>query len=155
FTPLLHTRGQFVTLVTFTPILFSISTPAYTATMKDIYPDRHRGRLMSTVRIVMNGMMLLSALVVGRLLDHGLDFRITFSVGGVLGALSAVAFSRIPVPKVDHSDESRLSTRAFLLDTVDILRRNPGYRWLTASVFVSGFGNLIATTLYPIYQVAR
>ncbi|MEP6755915.1 MAG: MFS transporter, partial [Chthonomonadales bacterium] len=42
---------------------------------------------------------------------------------------------------------------AFIRDTVDILRRNPGYRWFTASVFVSGFGNLMATTLYPIYQV--
>src|SRR2546421_8959242 len=31
FTSLLHTPRQVVTLVTFTPILFSISTPAYTA----------------------------------------------------------------------------------------------------------------------------
>src|SRR2546423_242665 len=51
--PMIHTRGQYVALVCLTPIIFSISTPAYTATMKEIYPDRQRGRLMSVVRIGM------------------------------------------------------------------------------------------------------
>ncbi len=151
--PLIRSREQFVFLVCITPIVFSISTPAYTATMKDIYPDQHRGRLMSMARIVMNLAMLVTSLVMGRLLDHGLDYRLAFAFGGVFGSLSAWTFSRIPLPPPEPSEEPRISTRAFFADTFDILRRNPGYRWFTASVFVSGFGNLVATTLYPIHQV--
>lgn len=153
--PLIQTREQFVLLVCLTPLVFSISTPAYTATMKDIYPDRLRGRLMSFVRMVMNATMLLTALIMGRLLDSGLDFRAAFCFGGLFGALSAFTFSRIPLKAPAPSDEPRATTRAFVGDTLDILRRNPGYRWFTASVFFSGFGNIIATTLYPIYQVDR
>jgi MFS family permease len=154
-TPFLHSREQFVALVSITPFVFSISTPAYAAVMKDIYPDAQRGRLMSAVRMLMSSMTLLSALVMGRLLDNHLDWHLGFMVGGLFGALSAFTFSRIPMQPAVDSDEPRLSARGFAQDTLGILVRNPGYRWFTASVFVSGFGNLIATTLYPIYQVDR
>jgi MFS family permease len=153
--PFFNTTLRFVALVSLTPFVFSISTPAYAAVMKDIYPDAHRGRLMSFVRMLMSGATLVAALVTGRVLDHGLDWHIVFSVGGFFGMLSALTFSRIPVPPTVETDEPKLSTRHFVADTLDILRRNPGFRWFTASVFVSGFGNLVATTLYPIYQVDR
>lgn len=151
----LTTPLPFVALVCCTPILFSVSTPAYTSIMKDIYPDRHRGRLMSVTRIGMNSCMFLSALVLGRLLDRGVDFRLVFVFGGACGAFSAWTFSRIPLPlpAAPVASAIRQSLPAFLKDTFGILRRNPGYRWFSASVFVSGFGNLTATTLYPIYQV--
>src|SRR5437588_3232810 len=153
---MIHTRGQYVALVCLTPISFSISTPAYTATMKEIYPDRQRGRLMSVVRIGMNLSMLSAALVMGRLLDSGLlDYHMAFMIGGVFGVLSALTFSRIPLSNRSSTVNSQLSTLNFFKDTFDILRRNPGFRWFSASVFVSGFGNILATTLYPIYQVDR
>jgi MFS family permease len=151
--PLLHSRQQFVLLVCSTPFVFSVSMPAYTAIMKDIYPDHQRGRLMSFVRMGMSMATLSAALTMGRLLDNGLSWQMGFFIGGVLGALSAFTFSRIRVPAGDDNQNDRMSARAFFADTVDILRRNPGYRWFSASVFVSGFGNLVATTLYPIYQV--
>lgn len=150
--PLLHSRAQFVLLVCATPFVFSVSMPAYTAIMKDIYPDHQRGRLMSVVRMGMSVMTLIAALTMGRLLDGGLSWKVGFFIGGMVGAMSAVTFSRIRVPLGDDSID-RMSAHHFFADTVDILRRNPGYRWFTASVFVSGFGNLVATTLYPIYQV--
>jgi MFS transporter, DHA1 family, staphyloferrin B biosynthesis exporter len=153
--PLLQSRDQFVTLVCLTPFIFSISTPAYTAIMKEIYPDNQRGRLMSSVRMVMSLMTLTAALATGYLLDHGLDWWNAFLIGGICGAASAFTFSRIPVPPLEEPEGPRLSTRGFIRDTVSILRRNPGYRWFSASVFLSGFGNIVATTLYPIYQVDR
>ena len=154
-TPLVRTREQYVALVCITPLLFSVSTPSYTAIMKDIYADRHRGRLMSAVRVAMNTVTLVTALVVGRWMDAGLDYRWVFCAGGVFGALSAFTFSRIPVPKPTHVHDASIGTMAFVRDTLAILLTNPGYRWFTASVFISGFGNLMATTLYPIYQVDR
>jgi len=153
--PFIRTREQFVTLVCATPIIFSVSSPAYTAIMRDIYPDELRGRLMSVVRIVLNAVTLGTALLTGRLLDHGLDWRTAFLVGGAFGAASAWTFSRIRVPAPQDTASRLPSTAAFFRDTLDILRRNPGYRWFTASVFVYGFGNLVASTIYPIYQVDR
>ncbi|MGC8667229.1 MAG: MFS transporter [Chthonomonadales bacterium] len=154
-TPLVRTREQYVALVCITPLLFSVSTPAYTAIMKEIYADRHRGRLMSAVRVAMNTVTLVTALAVGRWMDRGLDFRWAFCAGGVFGALSAFTFSRIPVPNPAPARDTPVGTAAFVQETLGILVRNPGYRWFTASVFISGFGNLMATTLYPIYQVDR
>lgn len=153
--PFIRTREQFVLLVCLTPIIFSVSTPAYTAIMRDIYPDQLRGRLMSAVRVVLNVVTLGAALLTGRLLDSGLPWQTAFFVGGAFGALSAWTFSRITVPSSEGETGPKRSTIAFFRDTLGILWRNPGYRWFTASVFVYGFGNLVASTIYPIYQVDR
>ena len=39
--------------------------------MKDIYPDEHRGRLMSLVRVGMAAAMLLTARLMGWWQEHG------------------------------------------------------------------------------------
>lgn len=154
-TPFIASREQFVAMVCLAPFVFSISTPAYTAVMKDIYPDAVRGRCMAIVRVAAQVSALAVALLAGRVLDAGVDFRAVFFVGGLFGLLSAWAFSRVPVPEPQPSLEPRVSTAAFMQDTVGILSRNAGYRWFCASVFVYGFGNLIASTIYPIYLVDR
>lgn len=159
-TPLLvrgtHGREFFVAIICLTPILFSVSTPAYTAIMKDIYPDELRGRLMSYVRIGMALAMLLTARIMGDWQEHhGLDFRWMFVIGGVFGVGTAYAFSRLRLPAVLHANAPPPPVPTFLKQTFSILLWNRGYRWFTISVFASGFGNLVATTLYPIYQVDR
>lgn len=158
-TPLLA-RGPyrtefFVGLIVMTPIIFSVSTPAYTAIMKEIYPDQHRGRMMAYVRVGMNASMLITAFIMGRLQQHaGLDFRWMFFIGGVFGVGTAYAFSRLRLPAVTTVAETP-PFGWFLRDTFSILITNKGYRWFTASVFITGFGNLVATTYYPIYQVDK
>jgi hypothetical protein len=127
--PFIHTPALFVLLVCAAPIIFSVSNPAYAAIMKEIYPDALRGRLMSFVRIGVYFSMLGSSLIMGRLLDHGLAWQTAFFIGGVFGALSAVAFRRIPLLPMPPSEEGRGSTIAFFRDTFGILGRNPGYRW--------------------------
>lgn len=156
-TPLLvrgsHAREFFLFLLCASPILFSVSTPAYTAIMKDIYPDELRGRLMSYVRIGMAATMLITARIMGYWQEAGgLDYRWMFAIGGVFGAITAFAFSRLRVPPAPP-DTEKPPLRAFLYDTLNVLRENHGFRWFSYSVFVTGFANLIATTLYPIYQV--
>ncbi len=146
-------REMFVGLIVMAPILFSVSTPAYTAIMKDIYPDRLRGRLMSLVRVGMAASMLITARIMGFWQEHGgLDFRWMFFIGGIFGIGTAYAFSRLKLPKV-LSSSSPPPIGLFLRQTFSILLHNKGYRWFTVSVFVSGFGNLVANTYYPIYQV--
>lgn len=156
-TPLLvqgqQSRLMFVAMLCATPIIFSISTPAYTSIMKDIYPDKLRGRLMSYVRVGLYATMLLSARLMGIWQEHyNLDFRVMCAIGGVFGVGTAVAFSRLRLP-VSHHELAPPPIKQFMRETFQIVVHNPGYRWFTVSVFVSGFGNLVANTLYPIYQV--
>lgn len=153
FTPLLAARNPFMLLVCVTPIIFSISAPAYVAIMKDIYPDALRGRLMSYVRMGVYVMTLITSLCVGRLLDKGLPWQWVFSIGGFFGVLTAFAFCRIPLPPPPPKAASAVSTKEFFLDTLQILRRNLGFRLFLFSVFVSGFGNIISATLIPLQQV--
>lgn len=159
-TPLLlrgsHRTELFVSLICITPILFSVSTPAYTAIMKDIYPDEHRGRLMSMVRIGMAAAMLITAKLMGWWQEHGgLDYAWMFAIGGVFGIGTAFAFSRLRLPSTLHANTPPPPLLKFLGQTFSILVHNRGYRWFTTSVFITGFGNLVATTYYPIYQVDR
>src|SRR5579871_697645 len=156
-TPLLvqgpHSTAMFVGLICVTPILFSVSTPAYTAIMKEIYPDALRGRLMSYIRIGMAGTMLLSARVMGILQEsYHLDYRWMFAIGGVFGIGTAIAFQQLRLPPPE-TVSAPPPMHHFLRDTFRILIHNRGYRWFTASVFIAGFGNLVANTYYPIYQV--
>ncbi len=162
-TPLL-VRGEFarpfyISLICLAPIIFSVSIPAYTFVMQDIYPDALRGRLMSYVRIALAGSMLLTAAIMGYLQQvgiagHHLDYKWMFAIGGLAGAASAAAFNRLHVPEVQHKVVTPPFAR-FFRETYSVLIHNPGYRWFTISVFVSGFGNLVANTYYPIYQVDR
>ncbi len=156
-TPLLvqgqMSRLMFVSILCAAPIIFSISTPAYTSIMKDIYPDHLRGRLMSYVRIGMYATMLLSARLMGIWQEqYHLDYRMMCAIGGVFGVGTAIAFGRLHLPQHRHDTEPP-PINDFIRQTFLIVVHNPGYRWFTISVFVSGFGNLVANTLYPIYQV--
>lgn len=146
-------RAMFVMLICLAPIVFSVSTPAYTAIMKDIYPDEMRGRLMSFVRVGMAISMLLTAPAMGWLQEKmGLDFRWMFAFGGVFGVGTAFAFSHLRLPDVPNTSTPP-PVAAFMRDTFGILVHDRGYRWFQVSVVISGFGNLVACTLYPIYQV--
>ncbi len=145
----------FITLLCLTPIIFSVSTPAYTAIMKDIYPDHLRGRLMSYVRVGMWTAMLLTARIMGNMQEHhNLDFRLMFAFGGLFGVGTALAFTRLKLPESDPNARM-LSVAEFFVDSVNVLRRSPGYRWFCVSVFVTGFGNLLQLPAQYTVQVDR
>ncbi len=146
----------FVALVAGVQFIGTISSPAYTSLMRDIYPDRSRGRLMGYVRVGMQGTMFLATLVTGRLLDSGVSYRYLFPVAGLLGITAALSFAHVrPLATSALGVEGARtgSARAFVLDTLRILRENVGYRWFALSVFTYGFGNLMVVPLYALYQV--
>ena len=148
----------FVALVGGLQFVGTISTPAYTTLMRDIYPDRSRGRLLGYVRVAAQAMMFLGTLLAGRLLDHTISYRFLFPLAGVLGLVAAYAFSHVralpeAAPGPPDAGENKMSTLAFVRDTLTILRHNVGYRWFAASVFTYGFGNLMVVPLYALYQV--
>lgn len=54
-----------------------------------------------------------------------------------------------------EAQQVRLSALGFWLQTMAILKHNHGFLWFAASVMTYGFGNLVAFTIYPLYQVDR
>jgi MFS family permease len=154
--PLALNPWLFIALVSSLQFIGTISTPAYTSLMRDIYPARSRGRLMGYVRVGMKSMMFLATMATGRLLDSGVSYRYLFPVAGLLGFAAAFSFSHVrpldPSPPAAEGART-VSARAFVLDTLSILRENVGYRWFALSVFTYGFGNLMVVPLYALYQV--
>jgi len=131
----------------------TISSPAYAAIMKTIYPDDQRGTIMAYARFGMAFAAIAATFAVGPILHRWADsYRIVIPVGGLLGIIAALVFSRIRVPEDDLNDQPA-SLPVFLRDTLGILRENRRYRWFALSVFTYGIGNLIILPLYPIYQV--
>jgi MFS family permease len=144
----------FVALVGGLQFVGTISSPAYTSLMRDIYPDRARGRLMGYVRVGAQSMMFLATFSAGRLLDHGVSYKVLFPVAGLLGYAAAYAFSRVrPLASAAPPAQEKPTTRQFVAQTVSILRENEPFRWFAFSVFTYGFGNLMLQPLYALYQV--
>jgi MFS family permease len=144
----LATRSlPFVMIAVATMFIGTVATPAYTSIMKEVYPDRSRGRLMGSIRMGLQAMTLVSTLIVGRLLDLT-SYRVVFPIAGLVGIVAAFAFSRI----VTHPAETD-GTKVSVLSTLSILRDDANYRWFGLSVFIYGFGNLMAVPVYTIFQV--
>ena len=153
--PLAATAWGFVGIIALLLFISTISSPAYTSLMKDIYPDRARGQLMSYVRIIVQALTFFSTLITGRLMDRGVGFGPLFAVAGVAGILAAVCFRNVrPLASTAApSPEPPKPLYNFFLDMLDILKENQSYRWFALSVTLYGFGNLMAWPLYQLYQV--
>lgn len=158
--PFAMTAAPFVALVFLLQFIGTISAPAYTAIMREIYPDRARGRLMGYVRVGAQAAMFLATMLAGRLLDHHVSYRTLFPFAGLLGIAAGYFFWHVrPLPQSTRpqialsSGGSRPSAAAFVRDTLGILREHPAYRWFALSVFTYGFGNLMVGPLYLLFQV--
>ncbi len=154
--PFALTGNSFVLLIALLQIIGTVSAPAYTSIMRDIYPDESRGRLMGYARVAVQSMAFISTLLVGRLLDHGVSYTILFPIAGIFGITAAMTFRNVrplsssPVPLAGVEKEAMLP---FLRQTFSILLYNRPYRWFALSVFVYGFANLMLIPLYGLYQV--
>ncbi len=150
--PLVPAFLPFAALMLPLMVIGTMPSPAYASLMKELYPDDARGRLMGYVRAAMQSAMLLSTLIAGRLLDHGLTFREVFPVAGLLGIGAALAFSRCrPLP----GHEEPPSVRPSLWETLIPLKGNVAFRWFALSVMCYGLGNLMAQPLYALFQIER
>ena len=118
--------------------------------MERIYPREFRGRLMSSVRIGSGAATTLTSLLVAALLGgFKIRFGFIFAIGGILSLLSLATFSRVTV------GESRPRPRRSLREAFAILKRNPPFAEYQLAVFIMGFGNIIAGTLYPLVVVHK
>lgn len=144
------TANLFVLLVTAFWLGWSIAGPAYSALMKEIYPDSDRGRIMGYVRVPQYFIWIGVAAIAGPLL-HIVSYRYVFPIAGLFGIAAALTFGSIPTSK--ESGNPNVNTIKFTIDAFRMLKKDAGYRWFCAGVFIAGWGDFLASTLYPMYQV--
>ena len=145
-----NTSSKFVTLIASMFFVLSIAGPAYSALMKEIYPDSDRGRIMGYVRIIAVGVYVPVTLISGWLLAH-VSYRYIFPVAGLIGLVSPFIFNKIPTSDTTGDSDTKLG--AFLHESVMILKNDKGFLWFSAGIFVFGTANLMATPIYVTYQV--
>ena len=149
---------RFVLIVAAVQAIATIAGPAYSAVLKEIYPDEHRGRIMAYIRVGLAFATFAATLLVGQILKHHvLNFRFVFPIAALIGIMATLSFSTIKTAPVDPDDpdNSRASIIPFLKNTLAIFKEDRDYTWFALSIFVFGFGNMLASPLYPIFQVDR
>jgi MFS family permease len=169
---------RFALIVGAAQLIATISTPAYAAVIKEIYPDDQRGRIMSYTRAALFTTGVIVTFVSGPLLEY-VSYRWVFPIAALYGLAAAWVFSRVPMAEngsqpdegMGQPPNRALSTRprrepgarswelslretlTFLLGTLSILRDDHRFRWFALSVFTYGFGNLVLTPIITIVQV--
>ncbi len=142
----------FVALVAVFWVITSIAGPAYSALMKEIYPDSDRGRIMGYVRVLSFFVIAVSTLAAGPLLQT-FGYRYVFPFVGLFGVAAALAFHTIPTKET--TGDPNVPNGEFFLNSMRILREDGGYRYFCGGIFISGFANFFASAIFVIYQVDR
>ncbi|MGQ9580249.1 MAG: MFS transporter [Armatimonadota bacterium] len=133
-----------------TSFIASVAQPAYSAVMKEVYPDTERARIMGYVRVCTIGTYVLVTAIASPFVK-GYNYRYVFPLAAVFGIASALAFGRIKTSRVEGNAETPL--HRFVGSGLMILREDPGFAWFCGGIFVFGFANFLATPIYTIYEV--
>jgi MFS family permease len=134
----------------------TIALPGYTSIVRAMYPREHRARLMGYVRVAIAITATATTFIVGPILktwDSG--YRFIFAIASVFGVASAVIFRSIRLPADETesgSDEDRPPLPQFLRDSLSILKRDKRFAWFLFATTVYGFGNFMATPVYPKFM---
>jgi len=147
--PLAVSAAVFIALASATNFISALSSPAYSAVIRDAYPARRRGWLMGRVRVAAVVAAMVGAPVGGLLLAHH-SFRLVFPLLTILGIGAILAFSRIGVtaaPEEGSLPEVRLR------DTFAVVRNDRTFKLYCTCFYLYGFGNLITGPIVPIVQV--
>jgi MFS family permease len=133
-----------------TSFIASIAQPAYSAIMKEVYPDSDRARIMGYARVCTIATYVIVTAIASPLVK-GYNYRYVFPLAAIFGVASALVFGRIRTTKA--SGNADLPLHRFVGSGFMILREDPGFAWFCAGIFVFGFANFLATPIYTIYQV--
>jgi MFS family permease len=122
--------------------------PAYATVMKDVYPDRCRGRLMGYVRAGVVLTTMGGAMLAGSLMPL-VGYRLLFPLAALMGVLSSLNFSRIgtvetPEPPATHQS---------LLRSFDVFKEDRVFRLFVQGVSIFGSGSMLAAPIVPLMQV--
>ena len=139
----------FIVLLSY--ILEGVGAPAYGGIMKEVYPEEKRAEAMGYVRMFVYGAVMVSTLVFGFLLDHfGKEsFRFLFPLGSLFGMGAVLFFRRIRIRREKISPKRRF--QPFTLSADPFKKKR--FLFLELSIFLAGFGCLLAMPAYVILLV--
>lgn len=130
----------------------SVAGPAYSALMKEIYPDGDRAKIMGYVRVWCFVVYLIVTPLAGWLLKlHEEAYRVVFPVAAIFGIVAALIFNKIPAH--ERTGDASVPLHCFLWNSVRILWHDPGFRWFSGAIFIYGFSNFMVSPIYAMYQV--
>jgi MFS family permease len=129
-------------------VSYAISLPAVYDALREMYPDRWRARLMGYVRIIQSGIAALGAPLGGWLMDAA-GQRALLALGGGLGALGALAFSRVQL------SETKGVTRSGPWAALGEFWSDPLFRGIALAWVLWGLGGFMALPLFPLVMVDR
>ena len=151
-----RTSLAFALVATASMFISSLSIPGYACIMKTIYPDDHRGRLMSYIRVVMWIVALVVTYLVGPILKNYADsYRIVFPIAALCGVLSVFIFRGIDLPG-DEEPALNGADNFSLMESFryyrSILTNDRRFGWFILTTTIYGFGNFLMMPVYPKFM---
>ncbi len=146
-TPLLPGPGSFVALVLAYQILSGITTPAYAAAVRLLFPPEHRGTLVGLVRTALSCASILGSLLAGPALQR-FGHRFVFPVAALFGIAGALAYSRLRVPRFSGPQD-----RPSLREVWRIAWADERFRRVLWTTFAFGVGGWTMAPAVPILLV--
>jgi predicted MFS family arabinose efflux permease len=131
-------------------LLEAFPAPAYARVVQAIYPARYRGRALAVVRTGMVLALLVTTPLAGLALDH-LGYRVLFPIGGLVGILATLTFTRL---RVDERALPQQQARS-LGGVWRILGQNRRFARYLFGFAVYGLGFLMGFPLFAVVQVDR
>lgn len=145
-------------LAAFNPLIFALviilvnileisKSPAYAAIMQQVYPNHRRSELMGKVRVATSIGSIVSAMLVGQMLQV-LDFRYVYAIAGVFGIGSIWVFTRIHYYGVPNKRPPTPLKKMLMIPRTD-----KRYGDFLSSTFLVGFANWMGLSIYPLIAV--
>lgn len=144
--PFITTPWPFVGVLVAGALLGTVSGPAQTALVEQVYPRAERGRALGTVRVIGALVAIALALAAGVLFGR-LGYRWVFCVAGVAGMLAALRQRRLPVPAAPERAER---PRVRLREAWRVVCEDDAYRRLLIASSVFGTGIWLMMPANPI-----
>ncbi len=127
-----------------------IPGPVYARIIQKVYPAKHRGQVMSIVRVGLASSMVVATPIAGRILDQ-YGYQVLFPLAAVAGVSAALIFSRMHVDQRSLLPE-RTHSLAFVWQ---IPRQDHRFAVYLLGMTAFGLGALVGTPFYPLVQVDR
>jgi MFS family permease len=144
--PLIATPWPFVGVLVAVTLLGTVTTPAQTALVAQVYPAAERGRALGSVRMAGGVVGIGLAIVAGQILGV-ISWRWVFPVAALIGMAASLRARRLPVP---DAPSDTIGDRPTLGDAWRAIRHDEGYRRLLFSAFVFGAGVWLMQPATPI-----
>lgn len=134
-------------------IIMNIQSPAYANLMTRTYPSELRGRLMSYARIAGSVMAVPLVFLIGHWIDQS-GGRWPLVVAAITGVVNIFIFVRIKCTE-HHTPNLEDKPHSTIRDQLQLVKQNRELAIFLAATMLIGFGNLLASPLYPIIQVEK